>query len=137
MLSWCLDTLGRKSEARSAGHRALSTIDRYLDLYPEDVRALVLKADCYRILDHPGSAQTLSERVWSMQPDEPRVLYNLACNFALLDLGDRALDCLERSAALGFRGKKWLETDPDFNSLRTGPRFQALLAALSGTDPAW
>jgi adenylate cyclase len=68
-----------------------------------------------------------SDRALAMDPEEPAVLYNVACNFALLNHADKAIDCLERAFQKGFGYKEWMEHDPDFVSLRAHPRFQAIM----------
>jgi len=43
---------------------------------------------------------------------------------------DAALDCLERSVAAGLRHRAWLEHDSNLDSIRSHPRFQAVLRRL-------
>ena len=38
-------------------------------------------------------------------------------------------DRLERAVAAGFGNLKWIENDPDFESLRDPPRFRAVVGA--------
>ena len=66
-----------------------------------------------------------------MDPEEPLTLYNIACAYSLQNEVDKAIDCLERSLAHGFVGKDRIRNDPDLNSLRDDPRFQALLQKLA------
>ncbi len=40
------------------------------------------------------------------------------------------MDCLEKAIKYGFGHKEWVENDSDLNSLRSHPRFQALLETL-------
>jgi hypothetical protein len=62
-----------------------------------------------------------------LDPDEPTVLFNVACTFAHADLTDEALDLLERGVARGAGYKQWIEQDSDLDSLRDHPRFRALM----------
>ena len=55
-------------------------------------------------------------------------VYNVACGFAVLGEVERAIDCLERCYQMGFAHHDWIRNDPDLDSLRQHPRFQALLA---------
>jgi hypothetical protein len=57
------------------------------------------------------------------------MLYNLGCLYARLGETGQALSCLEKAVHFGFGLKEWIENDPDFNSVRAEPRFQALLAS--------
>jgi tetratricopeptide (TPR) repeat protein len=53
--------------------------------------------------------------------------YNLACLTALTGDGPEALDHLERAVELGYAGEA-IFTDPDLDSLRGDPGFEALVA---------
>jgi len=71
-----------------------------------------------------------ADRALALDPEDSSVLYNLACVYALQNETDRALDCLEKSVASGMGHKEWIEHDSDLDSLRSHPRFQALLQKL-------
>jgi hypothetical protein len=66
----------------------------------------------------------------SMEPDEPMVLYNVACIYAMAGKLDEAMVHLERSVRGGLRHKGWLEHDGNLDPLRERPRFHALLKQL-------
>lgn len=67
------------------------------------------------------------ERAIKLSPDEPIVLYNLGCLYALKDEPDRAFDYLRRSIAAGYDDAEWLQRDPDLKSLHEDPRFAELV----------
>ena len=71
-------------------------------------------------------------RAREMDPEEPSILYNVACVYSLLGQVDTALDCLEEAVAHGFSDRQWLMHDSDFDALRNNPRFQALLKRMEG-----
>jgi adenylate cyclase len=68
----------------------------------------------------------------ALDPDDPYALYNVACVLARLGDSEAALSALERAidAGFGVGRRAWFERDPDFDSLRSLPRFQALLARI-------
>jgi hypothetical protein len=72
-----------------------------------------------------------ADRALALDPDDPMVLYNIACIRAMAGAGDAALDCLERSVGVGMRNRGWLEHDSNLDSIRSHPRFQALMAVLA------
>jgi tetratricopeptide (TPR) repeat protein len=62
-----------------------------------------------------------------MEPDEPMVLYNVACIFSLAGNLDEAIDYLERAVRLGLRQVGWFQNDSNLDPLRTLPRFGQLM----------
>ena len=71
-----------------------------------------------------------------MDPEEPSVLYNVACNYALLNETEKALNCIERAFAKGFGHIEWMEHDPDFLSIKNHPRFKTLMRGLAAARAA-
>ncbi len=67
------------------------------------------------------------QRAVEIDPEDAGVRYNVACLFAVAGQGDRALELLEQAVAAGFGNREWLERDPDLESIRDDPRFEALL----------
>ena len=72
-------------------------------------------------------AREWADRALSLEPEEPRILYNVACVFALLSESDKAISCLEKAIETGYGHKVWIKNDPDLSSVRDHPRFQALI----------
>jgi Flp pilus assembly protein TadD len=70
------------------------------------------------------------DRALALDPDDAGVLYNVACLNAVGGKPEQALDLLEHAVQNGFGHKEWIEHDPDLASLRTNPRYQALLNRL-------
>jgi Flp pilus assembly protein TadD len=57
-------------------------------------------------------------------------LVNLACTYLRAGRRDDAVRALERAVNEGFSARWRLENDSDFDSLRSGARFQKLVARL-------
>jgi TolB-like protein/Flp pilus assembly protein TadD len=126
----CFRALGRETEARETFELSLQKIEDHLDLNPDDVRAVYMKAgSLYGLGKYAGSLEW-SERALAMDPEEPSVLYNVACNYALLKETDKAIDCLDKAFRKGFGHFEWMENDPDFDSVREHPRFKAMMECL-------
>ena len=62
----------------------------------------------------------------AIDPTDAGICYNVACLYAVEGDADRAIDCLEDAVRAGFAHRDWIENDPDLDSLREDPRFQAL-----------
>jgi tetratricopeptide (TPR) repeat protein len=122
--------LGRQAEAESAYRRGLRAATQHLEVHPDDARALYLGAQAWSQLGQPDRALEWARRALDIEPDEPQILYNVACVYALQNKIDEALGCLEQAVQHGYHHKAWIEHDADLNPLRADPRYQALLAKL-------
>jgi adenylate cyclase len=123
----CFRALHREAEARATFQQTLRKIEDHLQLNPDDVRAVYMKSGSFISLGDRAQGIEWSDRALSMDPEEPSVLYNVACNYALLNETEKALDCLEKAFDKGFGHKEWMEHDPDFASIKNHPRFKALM----------
>ena len=112
--------------------RALEIIEETLEANPADSRALYLGAGAIQDLGDSEKAVVWVRRALALEPDEPWVLYNVACIYSRAGRTEEALDCLERSVEQGMGDTAWLEHDTDFEPIRDEPRFIALLERLKG-----
>ena len=127
----CLRYLDRHEDARKANEDALRVMERHVELYPEDARALYLGATALLLHGDRDRCLEWLGRALAIDPEETTILYNVACTYSLLGEEDQALGLIEKAIRNGYGHKEWLENDPDFTSLRDHPRFQALIQRLS------
>lgn len=127
LMASALNGVGRKAAADVAYRRGLAAAEKHLELYPGDARALYFGANALSQLQELERAVNWGERAVLLAPDEPQVLYNVACVYALMGEVERAIDCLENSMTRGWGQREWMEHDPDLASLREHPRFRALM----------
>jgi len=118
---------GRIHEASKASHKAVGVIERWLDLNPDDARALNLGATIWSNLGQHEKALEWARRSLVIDKEDPQLLYNVACVYAIEGMKDDAIMTLERAIDKGYGHKEWIEHDSDLNSLRSDKRFQALL----------
>jgi adenylate cyclase len=131
-----LHELGRADEAREADQQAVDLINKYLELNPNEARAYSLGASPLARLGERERSKQWSEQAVALAPNDPVVLYNAACNLAQLGEQERALDGLERSIEAGVAVSDWIKHDPDFESVRNHPRFQAIVKRITPSqDP--
>jgi adenylate cyclase len=130
LLANVLEGLGRREEAKPVRAQALQVIERHLELYPDDARALYFGA--LSLVDVGDTARAFEwlERALAVDPEDPSILYNVACGYATAGDIERALDCLTRAVERGMRYRAWIENDSDLDSLRNHPRYRALVAGL-------
>ena len=63
-------------------------------------------------------------------PNNPRVLYNLACAYALNRDRGRAVDALRRAVEKGFKDAAAIERDKDLEGLRDDPAYKQIVEGL-------
>ena len=128
LLGSALGGLGRKVDSAAAFRLTLENSKKHLEVYPGEARALYFGANAMAQLgEDEGRAMEWAERALAMDPDEPQVLYNVACVYALLGHADRAVDCLARTIVHGGWWKTWMTNDPDLSAVSDHPRFRKLL----------
>ncbi len=127
LMASALHGLGRAQQAAEAYRRGLSAAQKHLLLHPGDARALYFGANALSQVGDRERSLEWAGRALEIEGEEPQVLYNVACVYALLGEADRAIDCLERSLTHGWGQRQWMEHDPDLASLRDHPRFKALV----------
>ena len=126
-----LTELGSRDEARRANEVAVESIEKHLELNPDEARAYSLGASVLIRLGQTERSKQWTQQAMTLAPNDPLVLYNAACNFALLGETNHALDGLERAIAAGVAVGDWIKHDPDVDSLRDRPRFQAIMTRIA------
>ena len=122
--------LGRTLEADATRQRSLRIIEKHLEFHPEDVRALYLGTAALIQAGQRDRALEWTHRALAIDSEDPAVLYNVACSYAMLDMTEEAITCLEKALRQGEWYKAWAEHDSDLDPIRSHPRFQALLKAI-------
>ena len=129
MLATCYLATGEREKLLDAAKMMVSEADRTLQQDPSNGAALGILAGGYAILGEGERAREWIERAILIDPDNLTMRYNFACVLAG-HLGDKpgAMGLLER--ALSHGGETLVDaaaTDPDLDSLREEPRFEAVL----------
>jgi non-specific serine/threonine protein kinase len=128
LMASALAGLGRKAESDAAFRRALDLAQKHLEIDPGDARALYFSAIALcQLGERPEQSLAWAERALAMDPEEPQVLYNVGCVYALQGRPDQAIDCLAATIAHGGWWRTWMRNDSDLASLWDDPRFQALV----------
>ena len=131
LMAQALTELGNQDEAHRANKLAVESVEKYLELNPDEARAYSLGASVLIRLGETERSKQWTEQAMTLAPSDPLVLYNAACNWALLGETDHALDGLERAIEAGVAVGDWIKHDPDFASLRGHSRFQAIVKRIA------
>jgi adenylate cyclase len=125
--------LGDAKNAEASRRRGIQAVEARLKLHPDDARALYLGANGLVALGEYEQGLEWASQALAIDPDEPMVLYNVACIKSLAHRFDDALDFLEKAVQSGLAQKIWLEHDSDLDPLRSSPQYKRLLKRLSDT----
>ncbi|MCB9295978.1 MAG: hypothetical protein H6559_23060 [Lewinellaceae bacterium] len=123
--------LGRADKARAARRRGVEVAESSLLLDPDDTRAFYLGANGLVALGETEKGLEWARHALSIAPEDPMVLYNVGCVFALLSLNVEAMECLEKAYEKGITQREWYENDSNLDGLRELPQFQALLERIA------
>ena len=97
---------------------------------PGFVEALQVLGDAFTKRGKFDAGLEVDEQLSKLCPDDPMVLYNLACSYALTKRYEPAVVALLRAIEIGYRDFNWMLKDPDLESLRKHPAFDKVLAKL-------
>jgi tetratricopeptide (TPR) repeat protein len=84
--------------------------------------------DAYRTKDHERSIELYQELLEGDFPRKAGILYNIACNEALLGRADDAIEHLRAAIDDDPRARDLARTDTDLDPIRQDPRFAELMA---------
>jgi adenylate cyclase len=135
LVAQAYEALERKAEADRARRRGVDIARDHLKLHPDDIRALYMGANGLVALGERDEGLTWARRALALDPEEPMLLYNIGCIYALAGMNDEALECLERSVRKGLTQTGWFKNDGNLDPLRSHPRFERLMAKLPGATP--
>ena len=128
--SMALRMSGRAEQAQLANKEGVRRAERLLELNPQNGRVLSLGAGALQRDGQIDRALDWARRAQQLYPDDMGVVINSA--LVLLRLGQKqeSLDLLERMFNKGWAKRDWVERDPDYDALRSEPRFIAMMAKL-------
>lgn len=110
-----------------------------LETHPEDTEVLIELGEIYTADGRFEEGLAVDRLLARLLPDDPTVLYNLACSQALTGDGEGAVRSLSGALRKGFHNFDHLEEDEDLASIRHTPEFKALIQmtrkALSPSPP--
>lgn len=124
-------------QALQLAERYEESLEAYRDAFdrdPENLTTLMGMAWCFKRTDQLPSAISIMELAYQHHSDEPIVLYNLSCYFALADDKTNALSWLGRALRMEPRLTKLIPEETDFNSLRTDKDFQFVVESAEGNS---
>ena len=103
---------------------------------PNFVEALVALAELYTVSGMIDHGLTIDERLAQLKPDDPVILYNLACSYSLTNQIDKAYRSMKKAIHCGYADFRHLDRDRDLDNLRQDRRFQKFISKFRPEKPA-
>lgn len=122
-----LDTV--QIHATSSRFDKAPSLRRLMNRYPTHPEALHWAAHRIWSSDNPSAEQILMQ-VLPHFPNNPDILYDLACSRSLAGDLDASADYLLRSQAAGYQVERRVMSDPDLRNLRDSGRLTEILGAV-------
>jgi len=122
--------LGNEAAKKVAAETAIGEAEEVLAHDPSNGSVMSFVAGSYAALGQVERSREWMERALLVDPENLSMRYNFACALAAF-IGDKDLSLrhLERSLATsGAFHLNLVESDPDLDSLRNEPRYQAMIA---------
>lgn len=116
--------MARKKRINKTDAFEIQFFEGLLRKKPDYVEAIALLADLYTKVGRYSDGLSLDERLYKVDPENPIILYNLACSYALLDKIDLAFRSIKKAIKCGYDDFEYLENDRDLETLRKDRRFQ-------------
>ena len=91
---------------------------------PDFIEALSALGDLYTYGGYFSEGLEIDLKLRRLKPDDPTVLYNLACSYSLMGRIDYALRTIKKAINCGYADFQHLEADEDLNNLRKDTRFK-------------
>lgn len=133
LMALVYESQNRKQEATAIRRKALELANQQMRRHPDDVRALYMGANALVALGETEEGLSWARRARTIAPEEPLVLYNLACIHALAHDPTVAIGLLERAVDQGYTDSGWMIKDDDLEILHDSPRFKVLVERATKT----
>ncbi len=101
---------------------------------PNFIEALVALAELYTKQGSYVKGLALDQRLARLRPDEPVILYNLACSLSLVGDVAGAFEAIKRAIHHGYEDLAHLEKDADLSNLMEDPMFRDYYRGIKGKE---
>ena len=91
---------------------------------PDFIGVLSALGDLYTRGGQVKKGLEIDQKLASLRPEDPVVLYNLACSYSLLDHVDLALKFIKKAVNYGYDDFTFMEQDTDLANLHNDLRFK-------------
>ena len=121
------DKLGEKELHAKTLEGVLVFFPEYLSKHPDDGRAHMYYAIHLAQANRFDEAKAEGQKALELNPGDSLMMYNAACLYARLGDNKLAVETLGNAIDAGQRDFKWIERDPDLDSIRNDPAYLELM----------
>ena len=111
-------------------------LEGVLKASPNFVEALVNLGDLYTKQGFYEKGLSVDLKLAMLKPEDPIVLYNLACSYSLIHDLEKSLKVLKAAIKQGYCDFDHLEQDADLINLRQFPAFKSFLVEIKAKAKA-
>lgn len=126
LLAMCLKKLGSRDEKEML-REGIRRARKQFGLNPVDRRLLSLGSTSLYDYGDKEEAFKWINKALELYPEDVSVLINGLCLFAKANNKEKAFSLLEQAISKGYGKRDWIAHDPDYDLVRSDPRFKALL----------
>ena len=119
--------LEQTDKAKEITAMELIFFPQYLFKHPDDARAHLFFAQALSISGRYKEAKSEAASAMELNPNDPLMMYNLACFYSFLNEKDLAIESLQKSINAGHEDYEWFKRDPDLDNIRSDPKYIELM----------
>ncbi|MDP4200657.1 MAG: TIR domain-containing protein [Bacteroidota bacterium] len=119
--------LGNVGRTNEFGRAAIGLLKRNLMHHPDSLNLSTTYAIALDMAGRSAEAERAFDSLLHLHPTDVRLTYNAACCIAKQGKTDGALDLLDRLFTLAPGKKGEVQSDRDFDNIRSNPRYQRLM----------
>lgn len=119
-----------KNKITSTDQFEIEFYEGLLKKKPDFFEAMALLGDLYTRVGRYQDGLAMDEKLYRVDPQNPVILYNLACSYSLLDQIDLSFRSLKKAINCGYDDFYHIEQDSDLDNLKKDSRFQKYLMNL-------
>lgn len=99
-------------------------LEGVLEKSPHFIEALINLGDLYTKKGSYRQGLDVDLKLAELRPEDPMVLYNLACSYSLVGDLEKSFEAIKASVEKGYEDFQYLENDDDLVNLRQFPPFE-------------
>jgi serine/threonine protein kinase/Flp pilus assembly protein TadD len=119
--------LGETEKYNETLQDALKVYERYLFKHPDDARGHMYYAVDLAQVGRKDEAKIQAAKALELSPDDPLMLYNATCFYAVMNEKKLAIESLRSAFSVGYANYDWLKRDTDLDPIRNEPEFMELM----------